>query len=126
MGGPLWTDKAWFFLAYNNNLTHRAISGVDPNEIQEEAILRNYYTKVNMALSEKDELIGYSQWGLKYRPNLPPRARARGRIRIGVATSSRRSRAGPKTQSLLCASAAVSLAKVLSCRSGNLPSTGLR
>ena len=69
VGGPLWTDKAWFFLAYNNNLTHRAISGVDPNEIQEEAILRNYYTKVNMALSEKDELIGYSQWGLKYRPN---------------------------------------------------------
>ena len=37
--------------------------------IQEEAILRNYYAKVNMALSEKDELIGYSQWGLKYRPN---------------------------------------------------------
>ena len=69
VGGPLWRDKAWFFLAYNNNLTHRAISGLDPDTIQEEAVLRNYYTKVNMALSEKDELIGYSQWGLKYRPN---------------------------------------------------------
>ena len=69
VGGPLWRDKAWFFLAYNNNLTHRAISGLDPEVIQEEAILRNYYAKVNMALSEKDELIGYSQWGLKYRPN---------------------------------------------------------
>lgn len=69
VGGPLWRDKAWFFLAYNNNLTHRAISGLDPEVIKEEAILRNYYTKVNFALSEKDELIGYSQWGLKNRPN---------------------------------------------------------
>ncbi len=69
VGGPLWRDKAWFFLAYNNNLTHRAISGLDPEVIKEEAVLRNYYAKVNMALSEKDELIGYSQWGLKNRPN---------------------------------------------------------
>ena len=69
VGGPLLRDRAWFFLAYNNNLTHRAISGLDPEVIKEEAILRNYYAKVNMALSEKDELIGYSQWGLKNRPN---------------------------------------------------------
>lgn len=69
VGGPLWRDKAWFFLAYNNNLTHRAISGLDPEVIKEEAVLRNYYAKVNVALSEKDELIGYSQWGLKNRPN---------------------------------------------------------
>ncbi len=69
VGGPLLRDRAWFFLAYNNNLTHRAISGLDPEVIKEEAVLRNYYTKVNMALSEKDELIGYSQWGLKNRPN---------------------------------------------------------
>ncbi|MDE3260433.1 MAG: carboxypeptidase regulatory-like domain-containing protein [Acidobacteriota bacterium] len=69
VGGPLLSDRAWFFLAYNNNLTHRAISGLDPEVIKEEAILRNYYTKVNFALSEKDELIGYSQWGLKNRPN---------------------------------------------------------
>ncbi len=69
VGGPLWRDRAWFFLAYNNNLTHRAISGLDPEVIKEEAVLRNYYTKVNFALSEKDELIGYSQWGLKNRPN---------------------------------------------------------
>ena len=69
VGGPIWRDKAWFFLAYNNNLTHRAISGLDPEVIKEEAVLRNYYAKVNMALSEKDELIGYSQWGLKNRPN---------------------------------------------------------
>ncbi len=69
VGGPLWRDRAWFFLAYNNNLTHRAISGLDPEVIKEEAVLRNYYAKVNMALSEKDELIGYSQWGLKNRPN---------------------------------------------------------
>lgn len=69
VGGPLWRDKAWFFLAYNNNLTHRAVSGLDPEVIKEEAVLRNYYSKVNFALSEKDELIGYSQWGLKNRPN---------------------------------------------------------
>ena len=69
VGGPLWRDRAWFFVAYNNNLTHRAITGIPVDEIKEEAILRNYYTKVNFALSEKDELIGYSQWGLKNRPN---------------------------------------------------------
>ena len=69
VGGPLLRDRAWFFLAYNNNLTHRAISGLDPEVIKEEAVLRNYYSKVNFALSEKDELIGYSQWGLKNRPN---------------------------------------------------------
>lgn len=69
VGGPIWRDKAWFFLAYNNNLTHRAISGVPVEQIKEEAVLRNYYAKVNIALTEKDELIGYSQWGLKNRPN---------------------------------------------------------
>lgn len=69
IGGPIWRDKAWFFLAYNNNVTERAISGIPTSEIREEAILRNYYTKVNIALTEKDELIGYSQWGLKNRPN---------------------------------------------------------
>ncbi len=69
VGGPIMRDRAWFFLAYNNNLTHRAISGLDPDVIQEEAVLRNYYAKVNVALSEKDELVGYSQWGLKNRPN---------------------------------------------------------
>jgi len=63
VGGPIWRDRAWFFLAYNNNLTHRAISGLDPNTIKEEAVLRNYYSKVNVALTERDELIGYSQWG---------------------------------------------------------------
>lgn len=67
LGGPIWRDKAWFFFAYNNNVTERAITGV--TGLNEEAILRNYYAKVNMALSEKDELIGYSQWGLKNRPN---------------------------------------------------------
>lgn len=67
IGGPIWRDRAWFFLAYNNNVTERAISGV--TGLNEEAILRNYYTKVNIALTEKDELIGYSQWGLKNRPN---------------------------------------------------------
>ena len=69
IGGPIWRDKAWFFLAYNNNVTERAISGIPTSEIREEAILRNYYTKLNIALTEKDELIGYSQWGLKNRPN---------------------------------------------------------
>lgn len=67
LGGPIWRDRAWFFFAYNNNVTERAISGV--TGLNEEAILRNYYAKVNVALSEKDELIAYSQWGLKNRPN---------------------------------------------------------
>ena len=69
VGGPLLRDKAWFFLAYNNNLTHRPFPGSIPRSSRRRRSSATTYTKVNFALSEKDELIGYSQWGLKNRPN---------------------------------------------------------
>jgi hypothetical protein len=69
IGGPIKTDKVWFFLAYNHFKIDKQISGVPRNIATDLGVFDNYTTKETWKVSQKDTVVGYFQWGRKQKPN---------------------------------------------------------
>jgi hypothetical protein len=70
LGGPIAPERAWFYGAYNHFRLNKERSNVDPAIATEDSRFDNYTGKIKASLSEKDRLIGYSQWGKKLRLNI--------------------------------------------------------
>ncbi len=69
IGGPIKTDKVWFFLAYNHFKIDKQISGVPRAIATDLGVFDNYVTKETWKVSQKDTVVGYFQWGRKQKPN---------------------------------------------------------
>src|SRR5215213_6187013 len=69
IGGPIKTDKVWFFTAYNHFKIDKQISGVPRNIATDLGLFDNYTTKETWKVSQKDTVVGYFQWGRKQKPN---------------------------------------------------------
>jgi hypothetical protein len=69
LGGPIVKDKAWFYGFFNRFRIDQAISGVDPDVATDIGNFYGYGGKLTLQLTQKDQFIGYSQWGLKQKPN---------------------------------------------------------
>jgi Carboxypeptidase regulatory-like domain/TonB dependent receptor len=67
LGGPIKTDKVWFYAAYNAFTIDKVISGV-PRQYTDLAEFTNYTVKGTYRMSQKDTLVGYYQWGSKDKP----------------------------------------------------------
>ena len=67
VGGPIKKDKVWFYGAYNHFKIDKEISGV-PRQFSDLGVFDNYTMKASARLSSKDTLVGYYQWGRKYKP----------------------------------------------------------
>jgi hypothetical protein len=67
LGGPIKTDKIWFYGAYNHFKIDKTISGVAV-EFSDLGVFDNYTGKGTFKASQKDTLVGYYQWGRKYKP----------------------------------------------------------
>jgi hypothetical protein len=68
LGGPIVSDKAWFYGFFNKFRIDKAISGVDPAVATDVGNFYGYGGKVTFQVTQKDQFIGYSQWGLKQKP----------------------------------------------------------
>ncbi len=68
-GGPIVKDKAWFYGFFNRFRIDKAISGVPIDVATDIGNFYGYGGKVTFQLTPKDQFIGYSQWGLKQKPN---------------------------------------------------------
>ena len=68
-GGPIVKDKAWIYLSYNHFTIKKAVSGVDQNIATDDGIFNNYTAKATWQITEKDKLVGYSNWMRKEKPN---------------------------------------------------------
>ena len=82
-GGPIIKDKFWIFGAYNYFKISKAISGIDPDDPEiirqveelgranalDDGIFDTVNVKGTYQLSERDQLIGYINWGNKQKPN---------------------------------------------------------
>ncbi len=69
IGGPIKTDKLWFFTAYNHFKIDKQISGVPRNIATDLGLFDNFVTKETWKVSQKDTVVGYYQWGRKQKPN---------------------------------------------------------
>jgi hypothetical protein len=69
IGGPIKTDKVWFFVAYNHFKIDKQISGVPRNIATDLGLFDNFVTKETWKVSQKDTVVGYYQWGRKQKPN---------------------------------------------------------
>lgn len=69
LGGPIKTDKVWFFGAYNHFKIDKQISGVSRAIATDLGVFDNYTTKETIKASKNDTVIGYFQWGRKQKPN---------------------------------------------------------
>jgi hypothetical protein len=69
VGGPIVKDKAWFYGFFNRFRIDKAISGVNPDVATDIGNFYGYGGKVTFQVTQKDQFIGYSQWGLKQKPN---------------------------------------------------------
>jgi hypothetical protein len=69
IGGPIRTDKVWFFAAYNHFKIDKQISGVPRNIATDLGLFDNFTTKETWKASSKDTIIGYYQFGRKQKPN---------------------------------------------------------
>ncbi|OFW36633.1 MAG: hypothetical protein A3J29_24035 [Acidobacteria bacterium RIFCSPLOWO2_12_FULL_67_14b] len=67
VGGPIKRDKVWFYGAYNHFKIDKEISGV-PRQFSDLGVFDNYTMKGSARLSSKDTLVGYYQWGRKFKP----------------------------------------------------------
>jgi Carboxypeptidase regulatory-like domain/TonB dependent receptor len=68
LGGPIVTDKLWFYGALNRFVINKAISGLDQSIATDLGQFWNYTTKETWKASSKDTVIGYLQRGLKDKP----------------------------------------------------------
>ena len=68
VGGPIVRDRAWFYAFYNHFRIDKAVSGVDRSVATDLGDFDNFGGKVTVRLTDRDRLIGYSQWGLKEKP----------------------------------------------------------
>src|SRR6185312_5863914 len=68
LGGPLKTDRAWFYVAANHFKINKAVSGVPQDIATDLGLFKNYTTKESFKASTKDTLIGYYQWAYKVKP----------------------------------------------------------
>jgi hypothetical protein len=67
LGGPIKTDKLWFYAAYNHFKIDKEISGVAV-QFSDLGVFDNYTGKGTFKATTKDTLIGYYQWGRKFKP----------------------------------------------------------
>ena len=68
LGGPIVRDRAWFYVFYNHFRIDKAVSGVDRSVATDLGDYDNVGGKVTVRLTDRDQLIGYTQWGLKEKP----------------------------------------------------------
>ncbi|MCY4598480.1 MAG: TonB-dependent receptor [Acidobacteria bacterium] len=68
LGGPIVRDRAWFYAFYNHFRIDKAVSGVDRSVATDLGDFDNFGGKVTVRLTDRDRLIGYTQWGLKEKP----------------------------------------------------------
>ncbi|HSF19874.1 MAG TPA: carboxypeptidase regulatory-like domain-containing protein [Vicinamibacteria bacterium] len=68
VGGPIVTDKAWFYGFYNHFKIDKQISGVDPSVATDIGDFDQFGGKVTFQITDKDQFIGYSQYQLKEKP----------------------------------------------------------
>ena len=68
LGGPIVRDRAWFYAFYNHFRIDKAVSGVDRSVATDLGDFDNFGGKLTVRLTDRDRLIGYTQWGLKEKP----------------------------------------------------------
>ena len=69
LGGPIVQDKAWFYLAYNNFFIDTAVSGQAIELGTDIGDFDIFTAKLNYQVTERDQLIGFSTWSWKRKPN---------------------------------------------------------
>lgn len=69
LGGPIVKDRAWFYVAHSRVFLDRAISGQDPSIATEISDLDTLTGKVNIRLTDRDQLVGFGHWSFQQRPN---------------------------------------------------------
>ena len=68
IGGPIVRDRAWFYGFYNHFRIDKAVSGVDRSVATDLGDFDQLGGKVTVRLTDRDRLIGYTNWGLKEKP----------------------------------------------------------
>ncbi len=68
IGGPILRDRAWFYGFYNHFRIDKAVSGVDRAVATDLGDFDQLGGKVTVRLTDRDRLIGYTNWGLKEKP----------------------------------------------------------
>ena len=68
IGGPIVRDRAWFYAFYNHFRIDKAVSGVDRSVATDLGDFDGFGGKVTIRLTDRDRIIGYTQWGLKEKP----------------------------------------------------------
>ena len=68
IGGPIMRNRVWFYAFYNHFRIDKAVSGVDRSVATDLGDFDNFGGKSTVRLTDKDRLIGYTQWGLKQKP----------------------------------------------------------
>ena len=68
IGGPILRDRAWFYAFYNHFRIDKAVSGVDRSVATDLGDFDQLGGKATIRLTDKDRLIGYTNWGLKEKP----------------------------------------------------------
>jgi hypothetical protein len=68
LGGPIIKDKFWFYGTYNHFKIDKAISGVSRDIATDVGLFDNFGGKLTIQATEKDQVILYSQWGRKQKP----------------------------------------------------------
>jgi len=69
LGGPIVKDRAWFYAGYNRFFVDRPVSGQDPDVATEISDFDMVTGKLNIRLTDKDQLIGSGYWSFEQRPN---------------------------------------------------------
>ncbi|MCY3758461.1 MAG: TonB-dependent receptor [Acidobacteria bacterium] len=68
IGGPILRDRAWFYAFYNHFRIDKAVSGVDRAVATDLGDFDQFGGKATVRLTDRDRLIGYTNWGLKEKP----------------------------------------------------------
>ncbi len=68
LGGPIVRDRAWFYGFYNHFRIDKVVSGVDRAVATDLGDFDSFGGKATVRASDRDRLIGYTNWGLKEKP----------------------------------------------------------
>lgn len=68
VGGPIIKDRAWFYVAHNRFFRDRPVSGQDPEIATEIADFDMVSGKINVRLTDRDQLIGFGHWSFEQQP----------------------------------------------------------